>query len=45
MKWSEWFLALVATIAVGAICYLIDEHDREVLQLPEITVHGHSNAN
>jgi hypothetical protein len=45
MKLSEWFLALVLTIAMGIICYLIDLHDHETLTTPEITVHGPSNAN
>jgi fatty-acid desaturase len=45
MSWSEWFLAVIATIAVGVMCFLIDAHDHEVLQTPEITIHGHSSTN
>jgi len=45
MKWSDWFLGIIATLALGTICYLIDLNDKQVLTTPEIIVHGHSSAN
>ena len=45
MKWSDWFLGLIATMALGAICYLADLNDKQVYITPEIIVHGSSSAN
>ena len=45
MKWTDWFLGLIATMALGAICYLADLNDKQVLTTPEIQVHGYSSAN
>jgi hypothetical protein len=45
MSLKEWILAVIATIAIGAMCAWIDEHDRQTLTTPEIQVHGHSSTN
>jgi hypothetical protein len=45
MSLKEWILAVIATIAIGVMCAWIDEHDRQILTLPEIQVHGHSSTN
>lgn len=45
MKWSDWFLGIIATVALGVICYLTDLNDKQVLTTPEIIVHGYSSTN
>jgi hypothetical protein len=45
MSIKEWILAVIGTIAVGAICYWIDARDQQILTTPEIQVHGHSSTN
>jgi hypothetical protein len=45
MSLKEWILAVVGTILVGVLCAWIDDHDRKILTLPEIQVHGHSSTN
>ena len=44
MKWTDYLLALIGTIAVGFICAWIDDRDQQLI-LPEIEVHGHSSTN
>lgn len=45
MKFSDWFLAVVATFAVWAGCTLWENYTQEPITLPEIIVHGHSSTN
>lgn len=45
MSLKEWILAVLGTILVGVVCAWIDAHDKTILTLPEITVHGHSSTN
>lgn len=45
MNWKEWILAVLGTILIGVVCAWIDDHDRKILTLPEIEIHGHSSIN
>lgn len=45
MNLREWTLAVLGTILVGVVCAWVDEHDKTILTLPEIQVHGHSSTN